>query len=113
MKKLAAMLVFSTVLGFGATAQAADMVEAPTVYDWTGFYIGGNIGYAFEGQGDDVGISSSLGSGKINFGSVDISGITGGAQIGADWQAGSAVFGVVADVQAADINDAFKSNKFG
>src|SRR3954470_22852557 len=117
MKKLAAMLAVSTVLGFGATARAADMVEAPTVYDWTGFYIGGNIGYAFEGQGDDVGISSNTGDDwpnqKVNFGSLNISGITGGAQIGADWQAGSAVFGIVADVQAADINDDFKSTRFG
>jgi len=91
------------------------MVEAPTVYDWTGFYVGGNIGYAFEGGGDDVGISSNVGvdwpKEKVNFGSLNISGITGGAQIGADWQAGSAVFGIVADVQAADINDDFKSTR--
>src|SRR3954469_13407293 len=111
MNRLAALLAVSTVLAFGTTAKAADMVEAPAVYDWTGFYIGGNIGYAFEGQGDDVGISSNLGGGKFNFGSLDISGVTGGAQIGADWQAGSAVFGVVADVQAADINDDFKSTR--
>src|SRR4051812_50052974 len=91
MKKIA-MLVASYVLVFGASAKAADIVEAPTVYDWTGFYIGGNIGYAFEGQGDDVGISSNLGGGKFNFGSLDISGVTGGAQIGADLQGGGAGF---------------------
>src|SRR3954454_16593303 len=103
MKKLATMLAVSTVLGFGATARAADIVEAPTVYDWTGFYIGGNISYAFEGQGDDVGISSNVGDDwpieKVNFGSLNISGITGGAQIGADWQAGSGGFRIVAGVQ--------------
>src|SRR5437867_1044775 len=41
MKQLAVLFAFSTVLAFGATARAADMVEAPAVYDWTGFYIGG------------------------------------------------------------------------
>jgi outer membrane immunogenic protein len=107
MNKLAAVLAVSTVLAFGTTAKAADLVEAPAVYDWTGFYVGGNIGYAFEGQGDRVGVGSNKGLPKTHFGDLDITGITGGAQIGGDWQAGAAVFGIVADVQAADINDDF------
>jgi outer membrane immunogenic protein len=111
MNKLAVVLAASSVCVFGASAKAADFVEAPTVYDWTGFYIGGNIGYAFEGQGDTVGIASNLGGSKINFGQLDITGITGGGQIGADWQAGQFVFGVVADVQAADINDDFNQRR--
>lgn len=111
MNKVAAVLAVSTVLAFGTTAKAADMVEAPAVYDWTGFYIGGNIGYAFEGQGDAVGIGSNLGGGKIHFGDLNVTGITGGAQIGGDWQAGAAVFGIVADVQAADINDDFNTSR--
>jgi len=110
MKKLAALLAFSTVLAYGWMARAADLPEAPTVYDWTGFYIGGNIGYAFQGGGDDVGVQSNLGGGSIDFGELDVQGINGGAQIGYDWQAGSAVFGIVADIQAADINDDFKNH---
>jgi outer membrane immunogenic protein len=108
MNRFAALLALSTVLAFGTTAKAADMVEAPTVYDWTGFYIGGNIGYAFEGQGDAVGIASNKGGGKIHFGDLNITGVTGGGQIGADWQTGSFVLGAVADIQGADIQDDFK-----
>lgn len=110
MKKLLALLAFSTVLAFGAQARAADIVEAPAVYDWTGFYIGGNIGYAFEGKGDEVGVASNLGGPTINFGELDVSGWTGGGQIGADWQMGQAVFGIVVDVSGADIEDDFDNH---
>jgi outer membrane immunogenic protein len=104
MKKFAAVLAFSTVLALGATAKAADMVP-PAAYDWTGVYVGGNIGYAFSGQ-DDVGIAVSNGN-FIDSDTLQLSGIFGGAQIGADWQASSAVFGVLADIEAADIKDDF------
>ena len=53
-KKLSTLLAFSTILAYGA--RAADLPEAPAVYDWTGFYPGGNIGYAFCGD-DKVGIT--------------------------------------------------------
>ncbi len=102
MKKLLTLLAFSTVFSIGVAAKAADMVEAPLVYDWTGFYIGANIGYAFAGNGDEVGVRSNQ-FGHDSFGDLDVSGIFGGAQIGADWQASWAVFGLVADVQVADI----------
>jgi outer membrane immunogenic protein len=107
MKKLAALLAFSTVLAFGATAQAAEMVE-PTIYDWTGFYVGGNIGYGFEGR-DRVGAQPTEPGvkGDNDLGELKIQGIFGGGQIGADWQTGSFVFGAIADVEGADIHDDF------
>jgi outer membrane immunogenic protein len=107
MKKLAALLAFSTVLAFGATAQAAEMVE-PTIYDWTGFYVGGNIGYGFEGR-DRVGAQPTEPGvkGDKDLGELKIQGIFGGGQIGADWQTGSFVFGAIADVEGADIHDDF------
>jgi outer membrane immunogenic protein len=111
MKKFAALLAFSTVLAFGATAKAADMVEAPAVYDWTGFYFGGNIGYGFGGS-DDVGISATNGT-HVAPGELQVNGIFGGAQIGADWQAGWAVFGAVADIEASDIKDDFDNSVTG
>src|SRR5207249_6581355 len=101
MKKLAALLAFSTVLSFGAAARAADIVEAPAVYDWTGFYIGGNIGYGFGGD-DKVGVSATNGN-CFEFDKLQESGIFGGGQIGYDWQAGPAVFGVVADIDSSDV----------
>src|SRR5437763_12479385 len=98
MKKLAALLAFSTVLAYGSMARAADLPEAPTVYDWTGFYLGGNIGYAFGGD-DKVGLASNLGYQIEDIDKLQLSGIFGGGQIGYDWQAGSAVFGAVADIE--------------
>jgi outer membrane immunogenic protein len=96
MKKLAALLAFSTVLAFGATAKAADMVEAPMVYDWTGFYIGGNLGYAFGGS-DDVALSP----GFPDVGEIQLNGFFGGGQIGGDWEVNSFVFGALADIEYA------------
>jgi outer membrane immunogenic protein len=106
MKKFAAVLAFSTVLALGATAKAADMVP-PAAYDWTGFYVGGNIGYAFGGN-DDVGLSSTEpGAGIHNLDKLELNGIFGGAQIGADWQTNAIVFGAIADIEVADISDDF------
>jgi outer membrane immunogenic protein len=84
------------------TANAADMpvkrpvykaVPAP-VFNWTGFYIGGHIGYGW-------------GSADIDGFPADPAGIFGGAQIGYNWQAPGSrwVFGIEADISASDIND--------
>lgn len=105
MKKLAAMLAFSTVLAFGATAKAADIVEAPAVFDWTGFYIGGNIGYAFGGD-DRVGINETppaFDGGQV--GDLSLNGIFGGPEVGYNFQAGSVVFGVEGDFEFSDVSD--------
>src|SRR5205807_3969648 len=87
-----------------------DLPEAPTIYDWTGFYLGGNIGYAFGGD-DKVGLDSNRGSASDipNIDKLQLSGIFGGGQIGYDWQAGSAVFGAVADIEASDVKDDFNT----
>lgn len=108
MKRLAVLFAFSSFLAMGAAARAADIVEAPAVYDWTGFYIGGNIGYAFGGD-DRVELRSDTEVDLRDVGDLELNGIFGGGQIGYDWQAGSAVLGIVADIQVADINDDFKT----
>jgi len=117
MKKLAALLAFSTVLAYGAAARAAD-VEAPAVYDWTGFYIGGNIGYAFGGD-DKVGLLTNgegvepggiLGGNVTDIDKLELHGIFGGGQIGYDWQTGSIVFGAIADIEASAVKDSFNAH---
>jgi outer membrane immunogenic protein len=106
---------------FAGAASAADMAlkarPAPVpvaVYNWTGFYIGGNVGYGWgENTGAgyssavDVGIGGLLpflaGGGNVLPGLAP-SGVIGGAQIGYNWQVAPAwVLGVVADIQASDI----------
>ena len=101
MKKLATLLAFSTVLAYGSMARAADLPEAPVVYDWTGFYLGGNIGYGFAGN-DKVGITEKdTIDGDITFfgkpADLKLSGIFGGPEIGYNFQAGQVVFGAQRD----------------
>ena len=46
------LLCVALVAGFDS-AQAADLIaETPAVYDWSGFYLGVNAGYAFSGKSD-------------------------------------------------------------
>src|SRR5439155_22578566 len=88
MKKLAALFAVSTFLALGASAKAADLVEAPAVYDWTGFYVGGNLGYAFGGN-DKVGLRSTTEVDLKDIDKLELHDIFGGGQIGHDWQASS------------------------
>jgi outer membrane immunogenic protein len=87
----------TALLGVGA-ANAADLQRAPMytkaapaveTFNWTGFYIGANIGYS-------AGRSNADG-----FGSTDLNGVVGGGQIGYNWQAPASpwVFGVEFDGQ--------------
>ncbi|MFO1108620.1 MAG: outer membrane protein [Bradyrhizobium sp.] len=103
----------SIVLASTLNSLAADMaVKAPaiapvSVYNWTGFYIGGNVGYAW-GNADTF--FNPLPSAAIFVNllpqtlSPDPKGVLGGVQAGYNWQAGKFVLGVEADIQAADIN---------
>lgn len=72
-------------------------------YDWTGFYLGANIGYGWTSASGTITFAGVPGpySGSGN-------GLLGGVQAGYNWQTGSLVFGLEADIQAsggrADVN---------
>jgi outer membrane immunogenic protein len=102
MRKTLQVLLTAGALALGASAaQAADFVEAvPEEFDWSGWYIGGNVGYAFSGD-DEVGVSPGFGE----VGDLELEGLFGGAQIGANWQRNNWVFGIEADIQLTDIDD--------
>jgi outer membrane immunogenic protein len=111
-------------LGSATQALAADLKARPytkapppaiaPVYDWSGFYIGGNVGY---GVGRDASSETAvsgagfpyIGAGTTLYGGTrlfDVStrGVIGGGQIGYNWQASPAVvFGIETDIQASDI----------
>jgi outer membrane immunogenic protein len=101
---LAALTAAGLAFGLVQTASAADIArpvyKAPIVvpaYNWSGFYIGGNVGY---GWGD-------LNATAFGFGLSDsINGWFGGGQIGYNWQGlGSPwVFGIEVDSQWANID---------
>ncbi|QIG92314.1 MULTISPECIES: outer membrane protein [unclassified Bradyrhizobium] len=106
MKKI--LLVTASLLALSATAaSAADLAARPytkapppmvaAVYDWTGFYIGINGGWA---QAHDNRSVTGLGT----VGSFDANGGTVGGQVGYRWQTGGWVFGLEAQGNWADVS---------
>jgi len=115
MKKLfltaSALVAFATI----DVASAADMaLKAPPpapVYSWTGWYAGLNIGGSF-GKARDT---ETYGAAAVPFipasTSADLDGVIGGGQIGYNWQSGSALFGLEADIQgSSERSSAYSSN---
>lgn len=111
--------VLSAALAFSGSAYAADMaVKAPppppvTVSTWTGFYVGGNIGYGTARTSADVspadaateaafGIGIAAGTTASVF-NVDGGGLVGGVQAGYNWQLKNIVFGIEADFQGSSL----------
>ena len=72
----------------------------PVAANWTGFYLGGNIG---SGTGRD---RSTLSAGGVTDSfNLAPDGINGGAQIGYNWQSGNWVWGVETDFQGSSQQD--------
>jgi outer membrane immunogenic protein len=115
-----AVLAAIAVFGFSSVASAADLptkapaYKAPVAvpYNWTGWYVGGNIGY---GWGRDTGglwdstdslsyVNYFKAGGNVLPG-VKPNGIIGGGQVGYNWQISPVwVLGLVADIQASDMH---------
>ncbi len=70
-------------------APAAFIPPPPPVYNWTGFYIGGNAGAAWN-QGS---VTDSI-NGLTFSNSSNNAVFTGGGQVGGNWQIGALVLGV-------------------
>src|SRR5258705_10452511 len=95
-------------LGMAAPASAADMaVKArppaplPVIYDWTGFYIGGNGGW---GQSRNCFNFVDAFGVFVADGCRERSGGLAGGQMGYRWQASQWVFGVEAQGDWADLS---------
>ena len=91
----------------------------PPPFSWAGTYMGVNIGYAWGSSDARSGFACDgagpcthnapadfAAFGAASTGSISPDGFTGGAQIGYNWQSGSAVLGVEADVNAFDVRGA-------
>jgi outer membrane immunogenic protein len=128
MKKLALGGTMLAALAIGTPAMAADMplkapMIAPVVFSWTGFYVGGNLGYSWGRANTDFTETTSAtivtqifrtaGPNLISTTTVtvppvtaggssrtNLNGVIGGGQMGYNWQSGSMVYGFEADLQA-------------
>jgi outer membrane immunogenic protein len=107
MRKFLLGTVSMAVIGLAAPALAADLpartyTKAPpaplaAVYDWTGFYIGGNGGYGWSRD-----CRRNLNTGA-DLGCYDATGGVAGGQIGYRWQQAGWVFGLEAQGDWADL----------
>jgi outer membrane immunogenic protein len=107
-------LVIAVLAGlFGATsALAADLpartyTKAPVmvepVYNWTGFYVGGNVGYSWGRSSDTSSLTNGAGTTLFTSGgSSNLNGVIGGGQIGYNWQIQNWLWGLEADIQGTD-----------
>jgi outer membrane immunogenic protein len=92
---------------FAADLPARTYTKAPVyvepVFSWTGFYIGGNIGYSWGRSSDTSTLTNAAGTVLLaTSDKSDLNGIVGGGQIGYNWQIQSWVWGLEADIQGTD-----------
>jgi outer membrane immunogenic protein len=123
MVAISAGAAFAADLPVRQAPPATPYVAVP-VFTWTGFYVGVNAGYGFSdnernGLGAFTAVPGSLTGGPNRYGFApqfagtvsqgaldrDNSGFVGGGQIGYNWQFGSWVIGIEADLQFADLNN--------
>ena len=121
MKKIALAAAAVSILMTGV-ASAADMAprytKAPppapiAIYNWTGFYIGGNVGYGWGQEGVGLGPTNNPPSLAFfagtfptfipNLVNPNPRGVIGGGQVGYNWQSSRFVFGLEGDLQGADV----------
>src|ERR1044072_2558119 len=103
------LLVLAGLAGalLSSNAMAADIVRPvykappagalPVAYDWTGFYIGGHVGYGWAKKDWQDGF------GLFNL-STDANGFLGGGQVGFNYQVGQFVLGAEGDFSWSGIN---------
>jgi outer membrane immunogenic protein len=100
----AASLLATGAFAADLPAKAPVYTKAPVyvepVYDWTGFYIGGNLGYSWGRSSDTSTLANAAGTVLLTTSDKsNLDGIVGGGQIGYNWQMQNWVFGLEADIQ--------------
>jgi outer membrane immunogenic protein len=82
--------------------------ERPYVWgNWSGFYVGANVGYGSSPNNDQLALSGDFPTG------LSPAGAFAGGQIGYNWQFGRLVLGAEADFQGAGISDRVQDLNFG
>jgi outer membrane immunogenic protein len=84
-----------------AYTRAPMFVES--VFNWTGFYVGGNIGYSWGRSSDSSTLTNTAGTVLFaSTGTTNLNGAVGGGQIGYNWQIQNFVGGLEADIQGTN-----------
>jgi outer membrane immunogenic protein len=120
MKKFLLGTVGLAALALAAPASAADLAARPytkappmiaSIYDWSGFYIGGNGGWGSSRKCWDAGTFGPFLIGDE--GCHDATGAVAGGQIGYRWQSSAWVFGLEAQGDWADLRGSNVNRAFG
>jgi outer membrane immunogenic protein len=99
--------LLSATGAFAADLAARPYTKAPVMMDpgfnWSGFYVGGNVGYSW-GRSGNTETFSNLATGAALFSNTsrnDVNGVIGGGQVGYNWQSSNWLFGLEADIQGS------------
>jgi outer membrane immunogenic protein len=102
---IAAAASLTATGALAADLPARTYTKAPVyvdpIYDWTGFYVGGNLGYSW-GRSSDTSTLTNATTGAVlltTSDKSDLNGVVGGGQIGYNWQMQNWVYGFEADIQ--------------
>jgi outer membrane immunogenic protein len=102
------VLATASAADLGAPAPAPIYTKAPMAvpFSWTGFYVGGNVGYGWGTARDDPSFSQP-GTDPAFLATFDesdsdkVNGVIGGAQAGYNWQVNNFVLGLETDIQGS------------
>jgi outer membrane immunogenic protein len=75
---------------------------ADPIWTWTGWYVGGNVGYSWGRDHGPITLSDPVAGTLFSVaGNTHLDGVIGGGQIGYNWQIKNWVYGLEADIQAS------------
>jgi outer membrane immunogenic protein len=112
MKRLLLASVGLVALGIAVPASAADLprkgpavapVAVAPIFNWTGFYIGGHIGWAHTDK--EINHNFDPLFFDVHRRDHEMDGFLGGGQIGFNWQTGALVFGVEGQFSWVDFDN--------
>lgn len=111
-----AIIAFSITVLFSSSVMAADAIaynepnppEVVNPFSWTGGYIGFNLGYSWDRVKSDLVAIHPCTCDEYGFKSY-LGGVSGGVQLGYNWQIDKALLGIESDIQAASLKKSFST----
>jgi outer membrane immunogenic protein len=96
-------IAIASILTTSAMAVPAVPAVPPVIYEWTGYYLGANVGYSWGRSNDQSVLTNGYGTYLDTYSSkASLDGVIGGGQAGYNWQSKNWVFGLEADIDASN-----------